>query len=148
AQWGGAALRTLILRDAEVSPVVADPRTLLFVAGAALAVAVLTGLAPALQAARADVAGALKAGAREGTYHRSRLRTALLLFQGAFSLVLLVGAGLFVRSLSNVRAERLGYDVEPVIYAEGVDRGVNLRDAEARALILRLLEAARSTPGV
>src|SRR5436190_9727965 len=148
AQWGGAALRTLILRDAEVRPVVQDPRTLLFVAGAALIVAVLTGLAPALQAAQADVAGTLKAGAREGTYHRSRLRTALLLFQGAFSLVLLVGAGLFMRSLANVRAERLGYDVDAVVYAEGVDRGVNLTDAAARALIQRLQDAARSTPGV
>ena len=45
------------------------------------------------------------------------MRTGLLLLQAALSVLLLVGAGLFVQSLRNVRALRLGYDVEPVLYA-------------------------------
>ncbi|HJQ22175.1 MAG TPA: ADOP family duplicated permease [Gemmatimonadaceae bacterium] len=148
AQAAGTALRALILGEAARDGTVVDPRTLVFVGAVALGVAVLTGLAPALQAVRPNVADALKAGTREGTHHRSTLRSMLLLFQGAFSLVLLVGAGLFVRSLAHVRAERLGYDVRPVIYAEGMDRGVQLSDAEARALQQRLLSAALSEPGV
>jgi putative ABC transport system permease protein len=148
AQWGGKALGILILRDSTPQASITDPRTLAFVAATALGVAILTGLAPALHAVRDDVAGSLKAGVREGTMHRSRLRSALLLFQGAFSLVLLVGAGLFVRSLTQVRAERLGYDVEPVIYAEGDDRGVQFTPADVRALVQRMLDAAASMPGV
>ena len=64
---------------------------------------------------RGDLARSLKAGPREGTYHRSRTRVVLLVLQGALSVVLLVGAGLFVRSLGNVKAMRMGYDAEPVL---------------------------------
>ena len=82
---------------------------------AALAAGLLTGLAPILQSGRADLTLDLKAGAREGTMHRSRLRTGLLVFQGALSVLLLVGAGLFVRSLHNVQTMRLGYDADRVL---------------------------------
>ena len=79
-----------------------------------LAAALLTGLGPALHAGRHDVATSLRAGGREGGYERARVRTALLVLQPALAVVLLVGAGLFVRSFGNVRGFRLGYDVEPV----------------------------------
>jgi putative ABC transport system permease protein len=148
AQWGGGAVRKLFLSAADASAVVKDGRTLLFVATMTLAVALLTGLAPALHALRGDVADALKAGSREGSYRRSRIRSGLLLFQGAFSVVLLVGAGLFVKSLSHVRAMRLGYDVTPIAYVEGVRRGARATDAEMRALAERLVVAASAIPGV
>jgi predicted permease len=148
AQWGGRALRTLFLRAEDAGAVVNDVRTLAFAGAITLGVALITGIAPAAHALREDVAGSLKAGAREGTYRRSRLRTALLLFQGAFSVVLLVGAGLFVRSLSNVRALRLGYDVEPIVYVEGNKRGMKFTRAESNALAQRLVDAAATTPGV
>jgi predicted permease len=148
AQWGGRVIRKLFISAEEAGAVVKDGRTLLFVAAATVTVAILTGLAPALHALRGDVADALKAGSREGTYRRSRIRTALLLFQGAFSVVLLVGAGLFVRSLSHVRALRLGYDVTPVAYVEGVRRGSKPTSAEANAFAERLVDAASAIPGV
>ena len=148
AQFGGGALRVLYLRAEDVDAVIVDPRTLAFVIAMTLGVAVATGLAPAVTAFRADLAGVLKSGTREGTYRQSRLRTALLLFQGALSVVLLVGAGLFVRSLQNVHNRRLGYDVAPIVYAEAAMRGTSLTPAEQNALNERMLTAARGIPGV
>jgi predicted permease len=148
AHWGGRTLRALFLRAEDASAVVSDSRTLFFALALTITVALLTGLAPATHALSADLAGSLKAGAREGTYRRSRLRNALLLFQGALSVVLLVGAGLFVRSLQNVRALRLGFDVAPVVYLEANMRGATLTDAEQNALNDRLLAAAQSVPGI
>jgi predicted permease len=102
AHAGGAVLRTLFLPRAEWTGALADGRTLAFTAAATLVAGLFAGIAPALYARRGDVAAALKAGAREGTYQRSRTRTVLLVLQGALSVILLVGAGLFVRSLQNV----------------------------------------------
>ncbi len=148
AQWGGTAVRTLFLRTEDAGAVVNDTRTLLFAGILTLSVALLTGLAPAVHAIHGSVAGSLKAGARQGGYHRSRLRTGLLLFQGALSVVLLVGAGLFVRSLSNVRAMRLGYDVEPIVMLAANLRGTKLSAAEQNALSDRLVATALTVPGV
>ncbi len=148
AHWGGRLLTALFAREGEPAAGITDVRTLLFVGGLTLTVALLTGLAPILHALRADINGALKAGAREGAYRRSRVGTGLLLFQGALSVVLLVGAGLFVRSLSNVRSMRLGYDVDPLVYVEANMRGLRPPVEQARALSARLLELAQATPGV
>ena len=148
AQWGGRAVRAFFLRAEDSSAVLTDSRTVLFAVAITFAVALVTGLAPVLHALRGDVACSLKAGVREGTHRRSRLRSGLLLFQGALSVVLLVGAGLFVRSLTNVRSVHLGYDVDPIVYLEGNLRGATLSDAEQIALSRRLLDAAVSVPGV
>jgi predicted permease len=148
AHWGGAALRAGLLEASEAAAGFRDPRTVLFAAGAALLVGLLTGLAPVLQARRADLTGDLKAGTREGTYTRSRTRTALLILQGTLSVLLLVGAGLFVRSLRNVEGMRLGYDVDPVLVVDLNMRGVELDSARDVALRDRLMEAAKSIPGV
>ena len=103
-------LRAELLSNTSGATVVTDPRTLLFAGVAALLAGLLTGLAPIFQTGRADLTRDLKAGTREGAVHRSRTRVALLLLQGALSVVLLVGAGLFVRSLRNVQQVHLGYD--------------------------------------
>jgi len=147
AHWGGAALRAGLLDKSEAAAGFRDPRTVLFAVGAAVAVGLLTGLAPVLQASRANLTADLKAGAREGSYHRSGARIALLLLQGALSVVLLVGAGLFVRSLRNVRDIRLGYDVDPVSLVELRMRGVKLDSAATVALRHRLLQAAKTVSG-
>jgi putative ABC transport system permease protein len=150
AHWGGAALRSLFLPEDAAASVVRDPRTLIVAGAAALLAGLLSGLAPAWQSRRADLTNDLKAGAREGagTQHRSRTRAALLIVQGALSVVLLVGAGLFVRSLWHARELRLGYDVEPVLVAELSMRGVKLDSAHAVALRQQLLDRAQALPGV
>ena len=148
AQWGGAGIRRLFAPGGTSLDVITDWRTLGVAALIALVAGLLTGLAPALVAGRGDVASSLKAGAREGSYHRSRTRTALLVGQGALSVVLLVGAGLFVRSLQRVKALPMGYDADPVLLAEQNLRGMQLSSAEQVALGKRLLATAQAIPGV
>ena len=148
ARWGGAIVRSAILPDVEWPSIVADSRMLMFTTGAAILVGLLTGIAPALLARRTDVAASLKAGAREGTYHRSRLRTSLLIVQGALSLVLLVGAGLFVRSLRNVHALDFGYDGRHLLYVSVEMRGLTLDSTAAIGLRHALLDRANGIPGV
>jgi predicted permease len=148
AQWGGGLLRGTLLPDVDWTSTLADPRVILFAVAAALAAGILAGLAPALHAGRADVAAALKAGVREGTYHRSKTRNFLLVVQGALSVVLLVGAGLFVLSFHNVRAMRLGYDTDQLMWVNTIMRGVDLDSAATAALKDRLAQRALTVPGV
>ncbi len=145
---GSGLLRALFVPKADAIGLVADRRTLLFAALVAILAGVLTGLAPALHSAGEDLVTALKSGVREGTYQRSRTRAALLIAQGALSVFLLVGAALFVRSLHNVTALRLGYDVDPVLLVGRVMRSTRLSDSEKQLLGARLLEEVKSVPGV
>jgi predicted permease len=105
-------------------------------------------MAPALVAGRAGVADALKSGARGGTYQRSGLRTGLLVLQVTMSVVLLVGAGLFVRSFENVRSLRLGYDVEPALLISRNLRGMQVSDSDLVSLGRRMLETAQVHPNI
>src|SRR5439155_15413279 len=148
AEWGGAVLRGQFLARSSQVSVMSDARTLLFGGVAALVVGLLTGLAPALHMRHSDIAGDLKAGAREGTFQRSRIRVGLLVLQGALSVLLLVGAGLFVRSLHQVRLVPLGYDVDPVLLVDLNMRGVQLDSAHKVALRRELLETAQAMAGV
>ena len=148
AHWGGAVLRAVVLDKSEAPAGLRDPRTVFFALGVAIVVGLLTGLAPILQAGRADPTSDLKSGSREGTFHRSRARIALLVLQGALSVVLLVGAGLFVRSLKNVNDVKLGYDVDPVLLVDLNMRGETLDSVAAIGLRERLLRAATTIPGV
>jgi len=148
AQWGGMGLRRLMLNEVSGLAVLTDPRTLAIALLATLLAGTLTGLAPVLFTGRGDVAASLKAGAREGTYHRSRARTALLVLQGAMSVVLLVGAALFVRSLRQAQEMRVGFDAERILFVSRNLRGMELADEERIALGRRLLETARTLPEV
>jgi putative ABC transport system permease protein len=148
AQWGGGVLRGMLLENTEFPSTFGDGRVLGFTLVATLVAGLLTGLAPALHAGRGDIAATLKAGAREGTYQRSRTRVALLVMQGALSVVLLVGAGLFVRSLRNIRNLDLGYDSSGVLYTEVKMRGLVLDSVQSTELRRRLMESATSLPFV
>jgi predicted permease len=148
AQWGGSALRAAFLPPGVKVPVMTDTRTLIFAGVAVLVVGLLAGLAPAFQARKADLTVDLKSGAREGNVHRSRTRIALLVLQGALSVVLLVSAGLFVRSLRNVKTMRLGYEPDSVLVVDLNMRGVALDSAAGVSLPRRLLERAQTLPAV
>ena len=147
AHWGGAVLRATLLEQSQAPAGLRDPRTVLFAFAAALAVGLLTGLAPVLQARKANLTADLKAGAREG-HARSRARTLLLVFQGALSVVLLVGAGLFVLSLNKVQGLRLGYDVDPILLVGLNMRGEAMDSARNVQLRERLKDVALTVPGV
>ncbi len=148
AQSAGSPLRRVFLPVGESAPVIADERTLIFVAVAVIAIGVLAGLAPAALAQRSAFTSYLKLGAYSGTIRKSRLRAALLVIQAALSVLLLVGAGLFVRSLENVRRVPLGFDVAPVLRVSLKMRGHALDSTQAVGLRNRLLATAQHVPGV
>lgn len=87
-----------------------DARVLGFVVAVSVATGLLFGLVPALRATRVDLAGAMKEGGRSVTSSRSWLSKGLLVAQVAISLVLLVGAGLFLQTLSNLRSVDVGFN--------------------------------------
>ncbi len=149
AHFGGGVLRQALLSDVDWSATpLFDGRMLLFTAAAALLTGVLTGITPAWHAGRSDLAGSLKAGGREGSRPRARLRSTLLVAQAALSVLLLVGAGLFVRSLRNVRSVDLGYEPSRLLIAMPDFRGQRPPPGEIPEFTRRLLERARGIPGV
>ncbi len=148
AQWGGGVMRALFLPPGTNADVLTDARTLVATAILTLTAALFTGVIPAVSDRRMDVAAALKAGEREGGERRATLRKSLLVFQAALSVLLLVGAGLFVKSLMNARGFRLGYDADRVLVAGVQLRGLRLDSARAEALGAQLLRTAQTTPGI
>ena len=96
-----------------------DWRVLAYTFGFSFFVGVLFGLVPALQISRPDVIAALKEGSQvfAGGYSQSRLRNSLIVAQVAFALVLLVAAGLAMRSLENISPTRLGFDSGNLVVA-------------------------------
>jgi len=157
AHWGGRAVRTLLLPDVDWGSMpTVDGRVLAFTAAAALATGVLVGLVPALQAGRADLTTALRSGAREGGGRGAGLRTGLTVAQSALSVVLLVGAGLFVRSLHNINALDLGIEPARVTTVSPSWPTIRRLPQEARtaerarrdAVVDAALERVRLIPGV
>jgi predicted permease len=148
AQWGGQVLRATLMPQVEWENALADRRVLAFAALSSLVAGLLTGLAPILQSGRTDVAAALKAGPRDGAGQRSRLRTSLLVVQAALSVMLLVGAGLFVRSVQKIQAVHLGYDADRLVWIEPRLRGVKLDSAQHAAFLHSLVDRARANPAV
>ena len=92
-----------------------DYRMLLFTAGVALLTGLIFGLAPALQATRVDLNGMLKDSADSGIRGRRRFGKSLLVAQVAVSLLLLVVAGLFLRTLYNLKTLDAGFRPEGVL---------------------------------
>ncbi|MGH7568094.1 MAG: FtsX-like permease family protein [Gemmatimonadales bacterium] len=148
ALWTGPVVRAFLLRDVPAAATAVDERVLLFTAAIALFVGVLTGLAPALQVGREDLTHALKSGAGEGRFQRSKLRSLLLVGQVALTLALLVGAGLFARSLRSVVKIDLGFEPERVLTATMDLAAAGVSRADANALYLRMLERVQAVPGV
>lgn len=127
-----------------------DARVLAFTFGVAVLAGLLFGLAPALQATRPQLVPALKdlpvvAGRR---YRWFGLRNVLVVAQVALSMVLLVGAGLFVRSLIAAQSIDPGFEGERGVVMT-VAPGLTSWDQERRDEVLTsLLERARTLPGV
>ncbi len=147
ARWGGALLRTTLLPDTAWVGSPVDWRVVLVASLIALATGILTGLAPALRARSIGFTAALKSGNEAGS-PRSRLRNTLLAFQAALSLLLLLGAGLFVKSLWRVVHTDLGYQADQVVVADADLRLAGYDEAGTLAFYDQLLERARTIPGV
>jgi predicted permease len=125
-----------------------DGRTVAAAAALSIVTAAMTYVGPALLSFRGDLAAALRAGTRATAQPHARLQSALLIAQGALSVVLLVGAGLFVRSFANARSVQLGWKPDSVLVATPNYRGFVMDSTSRDAFRRRLLDAARSIPGV
>ena len=148
ARWGGGRVRATLLPEVAWPETLTDGRVLAFTLASAVAAGLLAGVVPALQASRPRLTAALAGGQRGGGLQRSRARTTLLVTQAALSAVLLIGAGLFVRSLRNVTSADLGYDQRKVFMVELDTRGSGYTSAEESELQKRLHERLRTIPGV
>ena len=148
AQLLGIGVRAMLLPDGSPFNLLKDPRTIAVALGCALVAVVLTIAAPLSLARNANLTAGLKAGARDGGYRASRLKTSLLVVQGALSVSLLVGALLFVRSLDRVLSIPLGFDVSTVLDVFPDFRGSTTDSATAVAVRRRLLTTAQAIPGV
>jgi len=122
---------------------------LLFTIAIAAAATLLFGLAPALRSARPDVVAALKddSGA-SSSQKKARLRNSLVVAQVALSLVLLICAGLFLKTLRRATLADPGFDARNVLLA-GVDLGPNGYDAARGTNVIRdMREKLSALPGV
>lgn len=125
-----------------------DVRVLSFTLMVSLLTGILFGLAPALEASKPDVIFALKSDTAGAGSRRSRTRNLFVVAQIAVSLVLLIGAGLFVRSLRNAGSIDPGFNPDGV-YTVAFDLAIQGYDEErGREFYGKLIERVETLPGV
>src|SRR5439155_1052633 len=146
--WAGPLIRAFLLPNTSAFTEPLDARVLAFTAAVALLTGILTGAVPAWQLGRRDLTPALKAGAGEGRYQRSGVRSALLVGQVALTVVLIIGAGLFTRSLRNVEGQNFGFDPAHTLLATIDLRAAGYSPAQINALHLAALTRLEALPGV
>jgi putative ABC transport system permease protein len=114
-----------------------------------IAASMLFGIAPALETSRIDLTEALKEGSRGSTVGRRLLRESMVAFEVCASLVLLIGAGLLVRSFVRLEHTSPGFQSEKVLTAFVSLPVAQYREPSQRAAFARsVLERVRSIPGV
>ena len=127
-----------------------DWRVLAFTLGVTIFTGVLFGLAPALQSTRLNLLPSLKheGGAHGQRLRRIGLRDVLVISQLALSLVLLIGAALFVRSLRHAISFDPGFMVQNLLIASIETRGASLNKQQGQAFYQQTVERVGSLPGV
>jgi predicted permease len=125
-----------------------DWRVMVFTITISSLTGIFIGLAPALQATRVDLVSALKDESMIGRYRRSRLVSVLVVAQIALSLVLLVAAGLILRSLQRMNMTGPGFDVERTLTVS-VDLGLQgYNEGRGREFYKQLISRVEALPGV
>jgi predicted permease len=152
AEWGSHVLLAMVSGGVNnlALEVPHDYRVFLFTAVISLATGILFGLAPAIRETRLDVNRTLSANARGSIGGRGRLQTGrmLVVAQVALSLLLLMGATLFVRSLHNMAVQKLGYDRDRILMVRIDPVSAGYKGASLGALYQELREKLRLIPGV
>lgn len=147
AQWG---VSLLVSRLASTSPLDVKPDlgVLLFTLGVSVVSGILFGIAPALRATRTDLTTALKDKNVKGRKRRFNLGSALVVTQVAVSLILLVGAGLFARSLMKLQQENLGFDRDNVLLAQTDMRLAGYKAEELSGVYRQIYDRLSALPNV
>jgi predicted permease len=129
----------------DISP---DPRVLVFTALLSIVTAVVFGLAPAVQASKADLVTSLKDGAPSSGHRKSRLQSNLVVAQVALSLVLLIGAGLVVKTMRNALTMDRGFESEnmALMSMDLTIRGYS--ESQGRSFYEELVKRVDALPGV
>jgi predicted permease len=126
----------------------ADWRVLAFVIGVTALTGIVFGIAPALRATSVNVSDALKQTGRSVVGSRSALGKSLLVVQVAVSLMLLVGAGLFLRTLHNLRQVDVGFNPQNLLLFR-INPSLNRYDEKRQiAMYTQLLDRIATVPGV
>jgi predicted permease len=151
AFWGKRALVALADRDTNFLPAEIDLsinlRVLAFTVAVSTLTGILFGLAPALRATGLDLTTSIKQG-RRTTGAVSRLSKGLVVLQVALSLLLLVGAGLFIRTLHNLQRVNLGFNQENLLLFSLNPRQGGYKDERLTQFYQRLFERLDNLPGV
>ena len=148
AWWGKDFMLWLPARETPIVNASIDPRVLAFTAVLSATTAVLFGIGPALRATRTDLGPSLKASTQKESITHGVATKALLTAQVAISLVLLVGAGLLVRTLYNFSKVDVGFNadnllvfrIDPALQSDSSLRTFDLYD--------RIMAAIEAVPGV
>jgi putative ABC transport system permease protein len=149
--WGiDALVRTLPAEVPRASDIRLDAAVLGFTLLLSLATGILFGLVPAIRASRLDLTASLKEGARTmGGVAHARLRAGLTVSQVALALVLLVGAGLLVKSFVRVQEVKAGFDPAKVLtFRVALPEARYAGPQQVAAFYRDLLERTRGIPGV
>ena len=127
-----------------------DWRVFAFIASLAAITSVLFGLSPAVQATGTNPGAAMQTGSRSTTDSRQRFmaRRALVVVQVALSLVLVIGAVLFGRSLRNLLTVDLGFRQKGILVVDVDTRESPVTDAARAAIYAQVMERVRAVPGV
>ena len=150
ARWGS----TLLVRQLSTTTNTVfldlglDWRLLGFTAAVAVATAVLFGVIPALRATRVQPNDALKEQGRSVAGERFALGNVLVVIQVALSVILVVAAGLFMRTFASLATLDLGFDRNPILVAAVNAQRLQLDPAQRPELFKRLRESAAAVPGV
>jgi putative ABC transport system permease protein len=133
-----------------IESVAIDGRALAFAAGVSILAAIVFGLAPALRAVSGNMADALRdRGSDTGGVRGNKLRTALVVSEVALSLVLLIGAGLMVRSFAKLQKVDPGFDPRNVVTFNAPLQFLKYLTTQSRANFVNLLgERLATIPGV
>jgi predicted permease len=141
-------VQQILLPNIVWSESVLDGRVFVFTLGIAIVCMLLAGVAPALQGMSTRVAEGLKVSSRQVAGRRGRLRFTLLLAQAALSVMLLVGAGLTVRSLRNVASREVGIDRDRVLRVTMPLTRFGFDTVQIEDIYRRAVERVRAIPGV
>ena len=143
AYWGR---QLLPLPAAQTAPL--DWNVLAFVTVLTAVTGVIFGIAPAFRATNSDVSSVLKETSRSVVSARSALGKALLVVQVAVSLVLLIGAGLFLRTLDNLRSVDVGFDPQNLVLFRINPQLNRYDDARVALLYQQMTERLSAIGGV
>ncbi len=143
ARWGQALLPEPVGTTAPP-----DWRVVAFTAVITAIAGVVFGMAPALRGTRLEVGTALKESGRSVAGANTALSRGLLVLQVAISMVLLVGAGLFLRTLDNLRSVDIGWNPQNLVFVRVDAEGAQLEDDRKLRFFQDGMDRLRAIPGV